>query len=284
MGFLIPGSAGLAMSLLGIALVVLQTPPSHAQAAAGSSASGLPAGAVATVNGVVISKADVDRLVARNKAQGRDDTPELRAAIKDELIVREVLAQESVKQKLDRSAEAKLQLNAARQGVLLDLLFVEHQNRNPITDAAIRAEYDRQIRSIEERGGNQQYRIRQVVLPNESDARGVIAKIRKGESMESLARQVSVAPSKEQGGLLDWLSPVQMVPAVSSVVVNLKAGTLAAAPILVQGGWNVIRVEEVRPFEPPSLEQSRDQIREVLIREQRAALIRKLRAEAKVAE
>jgi peptidyl-prolyl cis-trans isomerase C len=284
MGLLIHGSAGLAMALLGTVLAVLPVPFAHAQGAAGGASSGLPAGAVATVNGVVISKAEVDRLVARNKAQGRDDTPELRAAIKDELIVREVLAQESVKQKLDRSAEAKLLLNAARQGVLLDLLLVDHQNRNPITDAAIRAEYERQIRSIEERGGNQQYRIRQIVLPSESDARGVIAKIRKGESMESLARQVSIAPSKEQGGLLDWLSPVQMVPTVSSVVVNLKAGTLAAAPILVQGGWNVIRVEEVRPFQPPSLEQSRDQIREVLIREQRAALIRKLRAEAKVAE
>jgi peptidyl-prolyl cis-trans isomerase C len=94
---------------------------------------------------------------------------------------------------------------------------------------------------------------------------------------------VSIAPSKEQGGLLDWLSPLQMVPAISTVVVNLKAGMLAAAPILNQGGWNVIRVEEIRPFKPPTLDQSRDQIRELLIRQQRAALIRKLRAEAKVA-
>lgn len=272
-----------AFGLLCAAALGLQGWPAAAQGTAATSAPSLPAGAVATVNGVVISKSELDRLVARNKAQGRNDTPELRAAIKDELIVREVLAQEAVKQKLDRSAEGKSQLNAARQGVLVDLLLADHLAKNPITDAAIRAEYERQIRGIEERGGNQQYRIRQIALADESEARGVIARIRKGESMETLARQVSIAPSKEQGGLLDWLSPLQMVPAISTVVVNLKAGMLAAAPILNQGGWNVIRVEEIRPFKPPTLDQSRDQIRELLIRQQRVALIRKLRAEAKVA-
>jgi len=168
--------------------------------------------------------------------------------------------------------------------VLVELLLADHLTKNPVADAAIRAEYERQIRSLEERGGNQQYRIRQIALAGESEARGVIARIRKGESMEALARQLSIAPSKEQGGLLDWLPPLQMVPAISSVVVNLKAGTLAAAPILIQEGWNVIRVEEIRPFQPPALDQTRDQVRELLIPEQRAALIRKLRTEAKLVE
>jgi peptidyl-prolyl cis-trans isomerase C len=274
------------MAAVLVCLVVMgtQAPAVRAQAAANSPSTGLPAGAVATVNGAVISKAEVDRVIARNKAQGREDTPELRAAIKDELIAREVLAQEAVKQKLDRSVEGKLQLNLARQNVLVELLLADHLSKNPITDAAIRTEYERQIRSLEERGGNQQYRIRQIAVSAESEARGVIARIRKGESMEDLARQLSIAPSKEQGRLLDWLSPLQMVPAISSVVVNLKAGTLAAAPILIQGGWNVIRVEEIRPFQPPTLDQTRDQVRELLIREQRAALLRKLRSEAKLVQ
>jgi len=250
-------------------------------AAAGST---LPAGAVATVNGTPISKAQVDRALAQAVAQGRTDTPELRRAILDELVAREVLAQEAVKQKLDRSGDAKIALSNARQGVLIDLMISDHQSKNPISDAAIKAEYDRQLRVIEERGGNQQYRLRQVTVANEADARAVIARVRKGESIETIAKQSSIAPSKEQGGLLDWLSPLQMLPTVSSVIVNLKPGVLAAAPIQTQGGWNVIRVEEIRPFKPPTLEESRDEIRELLTREQRAALIRKLRAEAKVLE
>lgn len=255
-----------------------------APAIAWSQAPTLPAGAVATVNGTVISKAQVDRAASAMAAQGRPDTPELRKAITEDLITLEVLAQESVKQRLDRSAEAKQQLAAARQNVLVDLLISDHLAKNPISDAAIAKEYERQLRLVESRGGNQQYRLRQITVQSETEAVELIGRIRQGESMEALARQVSRSPSKDQGGLLDWLSPLQMLPAVSSVIVNLKAGALAAAPIGTPGGWNVIKVEEIRPVSPPSLDQSRPQIREILVREQRAALIKKLRGEAKVVE
>jgi len=243
---------------------------------------GVPAGVAATVNGATITKAQVDQAVAAASAQGRPDSPELRQSIIEQLIVREVLAQESIKQKLDRSAAAKLQLAAARQNVLVDLLLTEHLAKNPISDAAMSAEYQRQVRMLEERGGNQQYRLRQITVVTEAEARNLIARIRKGESMADLAKQYSGSASKEQGGLLDWLSPLQMLPAVSSVIVNLQADTLAAAPIATPGGWNVLKVEEIRSVKPPAFEQTRDQIRETLAREQRSALIRKLRAEAKV--
>lgn len=275
-------------SLLGFLAGTLLALSAWAQPAGGGGGGGggasLPAGALATVNGTVIARAQIDRAVAQAVAQGRADTPELRRAILDEFIAREVLAQEAVKQKLDRSNDAKIALSNARQSVLVDLLITDHLAKNPVNDPAIKAEYDRQLRVIEERGGNQQYQLRQITLANEVDARAVIARIRKGESMEAIARQTSIAPSKEQGGLLDWLSPLQILPAVSSVIVNLKPGVLAAAPIQTPGGWNVIRVEEIRPFKPPTLEESRNEIRELLLREQRAMLIRKLRSEAKVQE
>lgn len=245
-------------------------------------AQALPAGVAASVNGVTITKAQVDQAVAAASAQGRPDSPELRQSIIDQLIVREVLAQESARQKLDRSAAAKIQLAAARQNVLVDLLLADHLAKNPISDAAMATEYQRQVRMIEERGGSQQYRLRQITVATEAEARQLIARIRKGESMADLAKQYSGSPSKEQGGLLDWLSPLQMLPAVSNVIVNLQAETLAAAPIATPGGWNVLKVEAIRSVKPPSFEQTRDQIREALAREQRSALIRKLRAEAKV--
>ncbi len=242
------------------------------------------AGTIATINGVSIGQAQLDRVVANAVAQGQRDTAELRQALKDELIAREVLAQEALRLKLDRTGDAASLLAAARQSVLIDLLFADHLAKNPISESEIVAEYKRQIRDFEERGGNQQYRLRQVSVASETEARSIIARIRKGESMEAIARLSSIAPNKEQGGLLDWLSPLQMLPAVSSVVVNLSAGTLAAAPILTQDAWSVVRVEEVRPFQPPSLEQLRDQLRVALIRERQGALVRKLRASAQISD
>ena len=56
---------------------------------------------VATVNNVKIGAELMEMLVVNNVAQGAKDSPELRAALKTELIAREVLAQEAKKQNLD---------------------------------------------------------------------------------------------------------------------------------------------------------------------------------------
>jgi peptidyl-prolyl cis-trans isomerase C len=241
-------------------------------------------GTAVTVNGTAISKVLVDKAVASATARGQADTPQLRQAITDELIARELLAQEAIKLKHDRSNEARQQLAVARQNVLVELMLAEHMAKNPISEAAIRAEFDRQVRLLEERGAQQQYRIRQVTVANEADALSIIGRIRKGEAMETIARQRSLAPSKDQGGLIDWISPRELVPAVSNVIVNLKAGGLAAAPIQTPSGWNIIRVEDVRSAPAPSFESSRAQVADILLREQRVAFIRKLRADAKLVE
>ena len=243
-----------------------------------------PTGSVAVVNGAAITQSQFDRALANSVAQGQRDSPELRQAIREELIAREVLSQEAVRQKLDRGNDASALLAIARQNVLIDLLIADHLSKNPISDAEVETEYKRQIREVEERGGNQQYRLRQVTVASEAEARAIIGRIRKGESMETIARQSSLAPNKDQGGLLDWLSPLQMLPNVASVVANLSVGAVAAAPILTQDAWSVIKVEDIRPFQAPALDQLRDQMRAALVRERQGALLRSLRASAQVVE
>lgn len=81
----------------------------HAQAAKASS----PA-PVATVNGIAITSAALEHAVKLNVAQGRPDTPELRRVLRDELINREVLAQEAARRGVERSPEALARLLAAR--------------------------------------------------------------------------------------------------------------------------------------------------------------------------
>jgi peptidyl-prolyl cis-trans isomerase C len=51
--------------------------------------------AFATVNGQAIPQSVYDAFVAEQKAQGTPDPPELKNAVKEELIRREILAQEA---------------------------------------------------------------------------------------------------------------------------------------------------------------------------------------------
>ena len=62
------------------------------------SAPALAAGkAFVTVNGTAVSQNVADAFMAEQKAQGAPDSPELKKAVREELIRRELLAQESKK-------------------------------------------------------------------------------------------------------------------------------------------------------------------------------------------
>lgn len=235
--------------------------------------------AVATVNGVEVPAALLEQVVKNNKRQDIKDTIELRQVIRNELIIREVLSQEAIKRGLDQTEESKYQLILLRQNFLAELLMADYSEKNPISNEDVRKEYDRQIRLL---AGAQQYKISNVVLANEADAKAAMARLKKGERFEVVAREMSLDASKQQGGDLGWLLADQIVPLIANVVVNLPKGSTVAAPIQTPTGWHVIRLDDKRPYAIPSFEESRERVRQGLVQQQRATFINKLQNEAKI--
>jgi peptidyl-prolyl cis-trans isomerase C len=235
-----------------------------------------------SVNGKNIGQFQLDEAIRTSPTPEQANTPEGRLVLLEELISRELVAQDAIKKKLDKPAQAQLQLQLARESVLIDLAVADYFKKNPIDEAALKAEYRRQIDALKAIGSTQQYQLRVLVLPTETAAREAIRDITKGQSMAELVRQSSNAPDRANGGLVDWLLPNQMLPMVANVVVNLSKGTLAAAPIQAPNGWNVVRVEDVRNFVPPKFEEATAQLRASLIQQRRAAYVAQLRGAANI--
>src|SRR5690606_35929394 len=76
----------------------------------------LPAAAqsVATVNGVAIPASRADAMIAEQKAQGATDSAQLKDAVREELIRREVLSQEASRKGLDKKGDVQAQMDMAR--------------------------------------------------------------------------------------------------------------------------------------------------------------------------
>ena len=240
-----------------------------------------PAGSMASVNGVAIPEALLTQNVNANLAQGQKDSPELRQVIKDELINREVLAQESARLGLDKTPDAQAQWAQVRQTFMVELLLNDLMKRNPITDAEVKAEFDRQIAAMSD---SQQYKIGLIVLPTEEAAKAVLARLRKGENFAKLAGEQSIDPSKKDGGNVGWVLPGQILPAISNVMVNLNKGSLVAAPIQTPAGWNIIKLEDKRPFKAPTFDEAKNETRQMLAQKQRFEYVKKLREAAKVTQ
>src|SRR5674476_582011 len=78
---------------------------------------------VAIVNGKAVPKARVDALAQQVARSGRTITPEMQGQLKDEVIAREIFIQEAQKQGLDTTEDFKVQMELARQTLLIRELF-----------------------------------------------------------------------------------------------------------------------------------------------------------------
>ncbi len=238
-----------------------------------------PAEPVAKVNGVAIPQSRVEMFVKNATAQGQADSPELRSRIRDELIVREVVVQEATKKGLDKTADVASQIEFQRQGVIVNAYVQDHFKHNPISDDAIKKEYDR----AKAQAGDKEYKARHILVKTEDEAKLITAQLKKGGSFEKIAADKSEdTGSKGKGGDLDWAPPSRYVPQFGDALRKLKKGQLTDAPVQTQFGWHVIRVDDERPLKFPPFDELKPQIQQALQRQALDKVLADLRAKAKI--
>ena len=234
----------------------------------------------AIVNGKAIPKARVDEFVTALTQQGRPDTPELRNAVRDELIAREIFVQEAEKKGLTRHTDVARQLEQTRQDILIRAVIRDHLKTNPVTDAEIKAEYDKFAKGAA--GGDKEYRARHILVESEAEAKSIIEQLKKGAKFEELAKKSKDPGSAANGGDLDWNGADTFVKPFSDAMVRLEKGQTTEAPVKTDFGWHVIRLDDVREPAPPPLERVAPQIRQELERRRIQTLQSDLRAKARI--
>jgi peptidyl-prolyl cis-trans isomerase C len=236
---------------------------------------------VAIVNGKPVPTSRVDALISQVNAQqpGRPVPPDVQAQIKEEVINREVWMQEAQKAGLDGTDDYKNQIEQARQVVLIRALFADFQKKNPVTDAEIKAEYDKFAAA----NGGKEYRARHILVEKETEATKLIADLKKGAKFEDLAKKNSKDPgSGANGGDLDWAAPGSYVKEFSDAMVTLAKGKYTEKPVKSQFGFHIIRVDDVRETQLPPLEQVKPQISQQLTQQKLQAYQKGLRDKAKI--
>jgi peptidyl-prolyl cis-trans isomerase C len=236
-----------------------------------------------TVNGVQIPQSLIEEGVKLNLARGQADTPELRKAIIENLINRELLSQAALKDGLDKTPEARLQLNQLRQNLMAEMMLLDYQTKHPISDAEVKAEYDRQVADFGKNPSSmEEYKLSIIGVASNADANAILASLKSGASFDQLAREKSVDDTKAQGGALGWLLLSQVSPTLSTAISSLPKDATITAPIQTPTAWYIVKVDDKRPFKVPSLAESQAQIKNALIQEKFRQYLFELRSAAKI--
>jgi peptidyl-prolyl cis-trans isomerase C len=234
---------------------------------------------IAVVNGKAIPTSRVDAVVKQVVAQGQQqDSPQLRELIKKDLIGREVMMQEAEKQGFAKDANVKQQLENARQAIIINALVGDFVKKNPVSDADIKAEYDR----FTKQAGDKEYHVRHILLGTEAEANDVIAKLKAGGKFEDLAKASKDTGSASTGGDLDWATPSSFPPAFADAFVTLQKGQFTDKPVQTPNGFHVIKVDDIRPAKLPTLEEVKPQIAEALTQKKLQAYQQEMVKKAKI--
>nr|WP_245660692.1 peptidylprolyl isomerase [Polaromonas jejuensis] len=234
---------------------------------------------VAIVNGKAVPKSRLDLLALQLARSGRQVTPEMEGQLREEVIAREVFMQEAEKQGLSTSDEVKGQMELARQTILIRELFADYQKKNPVTEADMKAEYDKFAAA----NGGKEYKARHILVEKEADAKAIVASLKKGGKFEDIAKKQSKDPgSGAKGGDLDWANPASYVPEFAEALLKLNKGQTTDTPVKSQFGYHIIRVDDIRTAQLPAFEEVKQQISQQLQQQKLAAFQEDLRKKAKV--
>jgi peptidyl-prolyl cis-trans isomerase C len=233
---------------------------------------------VAIVNGKAVPKTRLDFLLKQAEQNGQPITPALEQQARDQVVMREIFAQEAQRRGLGTQSSFREKLEVARQSILIGELFDAYVKENPVTDADAQAEYDK----IKAREAGTEYRARHILVEKEDEAKRLIAQIKAGAKFDELAKKHSQDPgSGARGGDLDFAKGDAYVAEFSQAMTALKAGEMTPEPVKSQFGWHIIRLEETREAQFPGFEEVKEQVKRSLSQQRVQAYQESLRKAAK---
>ena len=196
----------------------------------------------------------------------------------DQLIDVRLLAIEARARELDKDPEVQMRLQAARDRILGDIL-IDETVAERIDEAAIRRMYDQQV---ERMVLGDEARVRHILALSKPEIDAVAAKLRTGVDFAVLAAQTSAdAVTRMEGGDLGYLKEAEATPEFARALRATATGGVSK-PFETQEGWHVIKVEERRREQPPSIEELRPLILEHLSLMQLDDTLKSLRQKARI--
>jgi peptidyl-prolyl cis-trans isomerase C len=269
---------------LAVALVAgsLAVGAAMAQEKSSKKAAAASGGSHIVVNGVTIPQARIDAMNKELDAANQPKGPEREAAVKEELINREVLAQAAKARGIDKNPDVQQQMEMARQAVLIRALFEQETKQHPITDADLEKQYNEFKSSM----GQNEYKVSHILVDNEAEAKSIIDQLKKNPNdFAKIAKEKSKDPgSKDNGGDLDWGPAARYVKPFADAVQSQKKGEISPAPVKTDFGYHIIRVDDVRPLKVPEFKDLKEQFKQRAQQQQIQKLVQDLRAKAKVEE
>ena len=233
---------------------------------------------VATVNGTKIMKSSLDGYLEILKKQKQGKAANAQAAV-DDLVATEIALQEAKKTDILERPETQKMISDYTRNILLQTWTREKIGTFKADEATLKAAYEERVTAL----ASKEFNARHILVKTEDEAKAVITEANaEGADFAAIAKEKSTGPSGSNGGSLGWFKAATMVPAFANAVKAMAKGEISKEPVKTQFGYHVIKLEDSRDANVPSMETLKPQLERVISQKQMLAFMDGLKEKADV--
>lgn len=213
-------------------------------------------GIAAVVNGEKITVDEVREAYKANpQLKDRVSFEEFYNKALDGFISGKIVYQQAREAKIEDTPEYKAQLKIAKEE-LARKIYMEKEVDKKVTDSEIQKLYDEYKETFK---SEKEMKAKHILVDNEKTAKDIIAKLKKGEKFNELAKKYSKDKPE-----LGYFTKRVMVPEFANAAFAMKKGEYSQTPVKTQFGYHIIMVEDIRDSKPADLKSIKPQLRAML--------------------
>ena len=158
-----------------------------------------------TVNGQTITKAQQEELIRVYTSRGQERTPQLETQVRHLLTRDMLLLQEARKAKISERDDVRRMIDNATKNILMSTVINDWLAKNPVKEEEVKALFEKE----QKRWGKTEVSVRHILVEDETTAKDLLARVKKGGDFDRIARENSkdTAQNRAMGGLIDWTWP-----------------------------------------------------------------------------
>ena len=214
--------------------------------------------------GVVVAVIDGEKLKLKDLERVKNGIPQLRELpmetvynnLLEGYINSRVVLKAAEKSGIQNKPEVQKAINDAREQILSKAYLAE-QLQTRMTPEKAKAIYAEELKNYVPQD---EIHARHILVATEKEAKDLIVKLKNGAKFEDLANKYSLDknPEMENGGDLGYFKKDMMIPDFANAAFAIKVGKFSEKPIKTPFGWHVVKVEDRRKADPPTIAEMQE--------------------------
>ncbi len=241
---------------------------------------------IATVNGKPITVGKFKSEIAKfpPNLQSYLQTPAGSKRFIRSLVDRQILANEAVKEGINKSKDYKSQVSDFKKGLLVQLLLhKEISNKVIVTTADAKAYYKKHFLSF---NLPSKINVSYIQLNSLKQAQAAYNLLKSGKPFAAVAQKYSTAPNAKSGGTLGWIKFEETTPSFNNAAFGLRKIGEYSNIVKVGNNFDIIRLNNMITGKPKPFSEVKNDIIVMMKQKEASKILKnfvdKLRAKSKI--